>query len=77
VKEKTRKATMKELVAYYVKVTNKAGKGEDERKLYQALKPAMNETLKAFSGGESLDSAEAWDAWLRENITKPWDDKED
>ena len=37
----------------------------------------MNETLKAFSGGESLDSAEAWDAWLRENITKPWDAEKD
>lgn len=71
-KEKKRKETMKKLVAYYLKVTNHAAKGETQRKMYKALKPAMNETLKAFSGGESLDSAEAWDAWLRENITKPW-----
>ena len=77
-KAKTRKESMKKLVARYTKVTaDAAGKARDsdQRRLYDALKPAMNETLKAFSGGESLDSAEAWDAWLRENITKPWPDK--
>lgn len=77
-KAKTRKDTMKKLIARYTKVTaNAAGKARDseERRMYDAMKPAMNATLKAFSGGESLDSAEAWDAWLRENITKPWPDK--
>ncbi len=50
------------------------GKKKDsvEIKMYQALRPAMNETLKRFSGGEELDSAEAWKAWLAENVTKKW-----
>ena len=77
-KGKTRKESMRKLIDRYIKVTaDAAGKARDsdQRRMYDALKPAMNETLKAFSGGESLDSAEAWDAWLRENITKPWPDR--
>ena len=76
-KQDKRKATMRKLVDLYVKATNDtSGKAPDSREiaLYNALRPAMNETLKAFSGGEELDTAQAWDAWLRENAGKPWAD---
>ncbi|MGH7163269.1 MAG: HEAT repeat domain-containing protein [Planctomycetota bacterium] len=77
VKQDKRKATMRKLIDRYLKVTDAtSGKLPEsvEMKLHDALAPAMNETLKAFSGGEQLDSAKAWDAWLRENMTKPWTD---
>jgi len=75
VKVPVRKAAMRTLIDRYRQVTDgAAGKAADavETKLYEAVKPAMDETLKAFSGGESLDSATSWDSWLRENMTKPW-----
>jgi len=77
VAEKRRKGVVKTLVGYYVKVTAAAaGKLPDSRetKLFKALRPAMNEALKSLTHGESLDSAEAWNAWLRENLTRPWTD---
>ena len=61
--------TMKLLIAHYTKVTASAqGKAKDsrERKRYDALKPAFDKTLDAYSGGEKLDSASSWDAWWRE-----------
>ena len=74
VDEKARKETCKALVKQFGKVTDKAA-GKDpegaEMKYYLALKGPFNATLKAFTGQE-LDSAAAWDAWLRENITQPW-----
>lgn len=75
VKQDRRKAAMRKLVDLFLKVTNDtSGKPPDskEMKLYGEMTPAMNATLKAFSGGEELDSAKAWDSWLRENVTKPW-----
>lgn len=77
VKPDRRKAAMRKLVDYFLKTTNDtSGKAPDskERKLYDALAAPMNATLKAFSGGEELDSAKAWDSWLRENSTRPWPD---
>ncbi|MGQ0613511.1 MAG: HEAT repeat domain-containing protein [Planctomycetaceae bacterium] len=79
IKHEKRKAAMRRLVDLYLKATNEtSGKAPESRelKLYNALRPAMNETLKAFSGGEELDSAQAWDAWLRENIGKRWEEAE-
>ncbi len=76
IKQEKRKAAMRKLVDLYLKATNDtSGKGPESRelRLYNALRPAMNETLKAFSAGEELESAQAWDAWLRENIGKPWE----
>lgn len=77
VKEEKRKHATRKLVARYLQVTNEtSGKPPESRemKLYNAVAPAMNATLKAMSGGEELDSAKAWDAWLAENLTKPWAD---
>jgi len=77
VAEKRRKSAVKTLVGYDVKVTAAAaGKLPDSRetKLFKALRPAMNEALKSLTHGESLDSAEAWSAWLRENLTRSWKD---
>lgn len=74
-KESNRKTAFKKLVAHYKKLASKAaGKTRDskEMKMFLETRPAFNETLKAFSGGEDLDSAEAWEAWMRENITQPW-----
>ena len=65
----------KKLVDRYKKITHATlGKKKDsvEIRMYQAVRPAMNEALKRFSGGEELDSAEAWKAWLAENVTKKW-----
>ncbi len=75
VKPDKRKAAMRTLIDRYRQVTDgAAGKAADavETRLYEAIKPAMDESLKALSGGEALDSATSWDSWLRENITKPW-----
>jgi HEAT repeat protein len=75
VKPEKRKAAMRELVDRFRKVADEAaGKGEETReaKMYQRLRDPMNATLKAMSGGEELDSPQAWDAWLRENATRPW-----
>ena len=75
VKLDRRKAAFKKLLDRYKKVTHATRdkkKDSVEIKMYQALRPAMNETLKRFSGGEEWDSAEAWTAWLAENITKKW-----
>jgi hypothetical protein len=74
VKPDRRKAAVKKLVDLYGKVTDDAaGKAPEtpQMKMYEALRPAMNETLKAFTG-ESLDSAAAFKAWFQENATKPW-----
>lgn len=69
-----RKAAVKTLVDLYGKVTDDAaGKAPDspQMRMYTALRPAMNDTLKAFTG-EALDSAAAFKAWFQENATKPW-----
>jgi hypothetical protein len=69
-----RKAAVKKLVDLYGKVTDDAaGKAPETKqmKMYEALRPAMNETLKAFTG-EALDSAAAFKAWWQENATRPW-----
>jgi len=64
-----KRRVMRTLVDLYAKVTAKA-QGEpklsDERRRYDVLKPVLDKTLDAYSGGEKLDSAQAWDAWLRE-----------
>jgi hypothetical protein len=75
VKQDKRKNAVKELVKRYAKVYDDAAGKEPETKqakMYQALKPAMNATLRAFTGQE-LDSAAAWKAWLGENLAKNWD----
>ncbi|HEX5137097.1 MAG TPA: HEAT repeat domain-containing protein [Planctomycetota bacterium] len=74
VKEDTRKAAVKKLIELYGKVTDDAaGKAPDstQMRMYEALRPAMNGTLTAFTG-EALDSAAAFKAWFQENGTKPW-----
>jgi hypothetical protein len=74
VKPDKRKAAVKKLIDLYGKVTDDAaGKAPEtpQMKMYAALRPAMDETLKAFTG-ESLDSAAAFKAWYQENATKPW-----
>jgi len=71
--KKARNATMRDLINLYGKVTAKAqGKGKDskERIRYEKLKPAFDNALNAFSDGEKLDSAQAWDAWLREEMSR-------
>ncbi len=76
VKPDKRKAAVKKLVDLYGKVTDDAaGKAPEtpQMRMYEALRPAMNETLKAFTG-EGLDSAAAFKAWFHENATKPWPD---
>ncbi len=75
VKPKTRKNAARKLIDRYMKVSDgAAGKKPESRemRMYKAVDAAMKECLKAFSGGESLDSALAWDAWWRDNATKPW-----
>lgn len=72
-----RKRTMRKLIDRYKEVTDQAAGKEDgsrEMKMYRHMRAALNTTLKAFSRGEELDSALAWDAWYRENATKPWPD---
>lgn len=74
VKPDKRKAAVKRLVDLYGKVTDDAaGKAPDtpQMKMYTAIRPAMDETLKAMTG-EGLDSAAAFKAWFQENATKPW-----
>ena len=75
VKQDKRKAAVKKMVERYSKVyDDAAGKepGTAQAEMYQALKPAMNATLRAFTGQE-LDSAAAWKAWLGENLSRNWD----
>lgn len=75
VKPKKRKDAVRKLIDRYMKVSDgAAGKRPESRamRMYKAVDAAMRESLKAFSGGESLDSALAWDAWWRDNATKPW-----
>ena len=75
VKPKVRKAAARKLIDRYMKVSDgAAGKKPESREMsmYKLVNAAMKETLKAFSGGESLDSALAWDAWWRDNATKTW-----
>jgi hypothetical protein len=70
-----RKAAMRAIIDRYSRVTDAAaGKEADAPPmlLYKAVKAVVDDALKAFSGGESLDSAIAWDAWLRENMTAKW-----
>ena len=69
--KKAKNATMRDLINLYGKVTAKAqGKGVEsiERVRYNKLKPAFDKALNAYSDGEKLDSATAWDAWLREKM---------
>jgi hypothetical protein len=76
VKQDERKNAVKALVKRYTKVYDEAaGKepGTPQAEMYQALKPAMNATLRAFTGQE-LDSAAAWKAWLGENLSRNWDE---
>ncbi|MCZ6574061.1 MAG: HEAT repeat domain-containing protein [Planctomycetota bacterium] len=73
-KQQARKNAMKSLITRYIRVTDAAaGKKSDTDavKLYKRLQPALNTTLREFSGGTSLDSAKAWEAWLKEHATKP------
>ncbi len=75
VKPKTRKAAMRKLIDRYMQVSDRAAGKKPESiqmRMYKAMDAAMRNTLKAFSGGENLDSALAWDAWYRDNATKPW-----
>ena len=70
--KKAKNATMRDLIDLYGKVTAKAqgkGKEDKERIRYEKLKPAFDNALNVFSDGEKLDSAQAWDAWLREKMT--------
>ncbi len=74
VKPDKRKAAVKTLVDLYGKVTDDAaGKAPDtpQMRVYTAVRPALDETLKAMTG-EALDSAAAFKAWLQENAPKPW-----
>ena len=67
--KKARRNDMRALIDIYTKVTSKAqGKAPDskERDAYDLLKPVLDKVLNAYSGDEKLDSAQAWDAWLRE-----------
>ncbi|MEM8884246.1 MAG: HEAT repeat domain-containing protein [Planctomycetota bacterium] len=66
---KAKRGVMRSLIDLYAKTTAKAqGKGKEtkERKAYETLKPALDKALNAYSEGEELDTAQAWDAWLRE-----------
>ncbi len=75
VKPKTRKAAMRKLIDRYMQVSDRAAGKKPESipmRMYKAMDAAMKKTLRAFSGGENLDSALAWDAWYRDNATKPW-----
>ena len=72
---KQRKASVRTLIDRYMKVSDAAaGKKKEsiEMRMYKAMDVAMKATLKTMSGGESLDSALAWDAWWRDNATKKW-----
>ncbi len=74
VKPDKRKAAAKTLLDLYGKITDdSAGKAPDtvQMRMYLAVRPAMDATLKAFTG-EALDSAAAFKAWFQENATKPW-----
>lgn len=67
--DKAKRSDMRELIKVYTKATASAqGKGKDkkERKAYEKIKPAFDKALDKYSGGQKLDSARAWDAWLRE-----------
>ena len=70
--KKAKRNDMRALIDIYAKVTSKAqGKDPDskEREAYDFLKPKLDKVLNAYSGDEKLDSAAAWDAWLREQAT--------
>ncbi len=74
VKPDKRKAAVKTLIDLYGKVTDdSAGKPPEtpQMKMYAAVRPAMDGTLKTMTG-EALDSAAAFKAWFQENATKPW-----
>jgi hypothetical protein len=61
--------TMRQLIDRYRKLsTDAAGKDPDSRAMhmYRRAKPAMNRALTALSRGESMNSAEAWEAWLHD-----------
>ncbi len=73
-KQQARKDAMQSMIKLYIRVTDAAaGKKSDTdaARLYKRLQPALNITLKEFSGGTSLDSAKAWEAWLKGHATKP------
>jgi HEAT repeat protein len=70
---KSKRFVMRTFVDIYIKVTATAQGKErdsDERKAYDTLKPVLDKTLDLYSGGEKLDSAQAWDAWLRAQATE-------
>jgi len=74
--EKWRKKAAKELAKQFKRIELAAGgkaADSDEMKLYRTCRPAYNETLAKLTG-EKLNSADAWKAWLRDNITKDWGD---
>jgi hypothetical protein len=87
IKQDKRKAAVKKMVERYTKVYDDAAGKEPhtvQAQMYQALKPTMNATLRAFTGqeldstlraftGQELDSAAAWKAWLGENLSQNWD----
>ena len=67
--DKAKRSDMRQMIKVYTKATASAqGKGKDkkERKAYEKIKPAFDKALDTYSGGQKLDSAKAWDAWLRE-----------
>ncbi|MHC4340261.1 MAG: HEAT repeat domain-containing protein, partial [Planctomycetota bacterium] len=75
VKVERRKKALRQLIDRYKKVTDEAAGKDSESpqlKMYKKVKPAIDATLQAMSGGERLDSALAWDAWLRERMKQPW-----
>jgi hypothetical protein len=77
VKVERRKKALRQLIDRYKKITDEAAGKDSESsqlKMYEKVKPAMDATLQAMSGGERLDSALAWDAWLRERMKQPWTD---
>ena len=70
--KKAKRNDMRALIDIYTKVTATAqGKAKDskEREAYESLKPILDKALNAYSDDEKLDSAQAWDAWLRAQST--------
>jgi hypothetical protein len=60
---------MRQLIDRYRKLAPKAaGQDPESRAMYmhRTAEPALNRALKALSSGESMNSAEAWKAWLHD-----------
>ncbi|MHC4222817.1 MAG: hypothetical protein ACYSUN_02415 [Planctomycetota bacterium] len=64
---KIRKSTMEQLLRRYKKLARVAASKPDsqEAQLYVKLKPALDESLSALSGGAHHKSARDWEHWLR------------